>query len=138
MAWQAIVANVSGILFFCYHNEAHSNRACDNPKGWATLSTVAGELQSLTPALLAPTTDQIQCRTDDAGVEATFRAAGDQIWIIATNPQPEPRRAVFALSVGSTKALVRNCLDDSECFEASDEFAIEIEPYGVRAMRVAV
>ena len=137
MAWQAIVANVSGILFFCYHNEAHSNRACDNPEGWAALSTVAGELQSLTPALLAPPADQMQCRTDDCGVAVTFRAVGDEIWIIATNPQPDSRRAVFALS-GGGKALVHNCLDDSECFEMSGEFATEIEPYGVRAMRIAV
>ena len=138
MAWQAIVANVSGILFFCYHNEAHSNRACDNPEGWAALSTVAGELQSLMSALLAPPTDQMRCRTDDPGVGATFRAVGDEIWIIATNPQPEPRRAVFVLPAGSSKARVCNCLDDAECFEASDELAIEIEPYGVRAMRVAL
>ena len=134
MAWQAVAANVSGILFFCYHNEIHSNRACDNPQGWADLSSVAGELQSLMPALLAPPTDRMQCTTN---VQATFRTVGDEIWGLLTNPRREPRCATIDLPAGAGKAIVRDCIADSAGFEVSNSFPVELEPCGVRAIRIA-
>ena len=135
MTWQAIVANVSGVLFFSYHNELQSLRACDSPERWADISAVAGELQALMPALLAPLTDEMQVVGD---VQATFRKVGADIWVIATNPETDAGRATFALPEGVSKATVTDCLDGSKTFEATGEFSVDLEPRGSVAMRVTL
>ena len=133
MSYQAAVADVSGILFFSYHNEAQSVRACDNPAGWADLSSVASELRALTPALLAPPTEALRCRGE---VDATCRQVGAETWVLVVNPQPEKCSATFELPSELTEAAIYNCFDAPARFTASKEFALDLEPYGVRALRV--
>ena len=134
MAYQAAVADVSGILFFCYHNEAQSVRACDNPRGWADLSSVARELRLLTPALLAPPVDALQCR---GAVDATCRQVGEDVWVLAVNSQPQTCSASFVLPPDMAEAAVCNCFDAPARFTATGEFTLEFEPYGVRALRIS-
>ena len=135
MVWQAIAANVSGILFFAYHNEFQSLRACDNPQGWADISTVAGELQVLMPALLAPPTDEIRIPQN---VQATCRRVGDDIWLLATNPGETPQQAVFALPDGVREAVVTDCFDSAVSFTASGESELDLAPGASVALRVAL
>ena len=133
MTYQAIVSNVSGILYFNYHNEIHSNRSVDNPSGWAALSGVAGELRLLTPALLAPPDEPFPT---SGTVGATFRTVGPETWILAVNPEPRPCMATFGLPRGAAGATVLDCFDAPARVETRDEFEVQFGPHGVRAMRV--
>ena len=103
MTYQAIASNVSGVVYFNYHNELNSNRSCDNPGGWAALMSVATELERLTPALLAPSCEWSSLEGD---VVATYRKVGDETWILAANTARASCHVEFPLPDGDTGAIV--------------------------------
>lgn len=134
MCWQAVAAGASGILFFNYCNERHSNRAADNPAGWEMLRAIAAELEAMTSWLLAP-----RC----AGYAAqgtlmlTFRQVGDEVVVLAVNPTAEPGSAVVEIPDGRPVRIVAAAAgapvpDQAEC----GRFRIDLVAHAVRALRL--
>jgi len=134
MTYQAIVSGVSGIFYFCYDNELHSNRAAANPEGWLRLAAVAHELQTLIPALLSPRSQSLGWEGD---INACARVVGEETWVLAVNPSPEPCEATFTLPAEAAKAAVFNCFDSPAHLAVQDHWQMSFEPYGVRALRIS-
>ena len=133
MTYQAIASNVSAIFYFNYYNELSSNRSSDNPRGWAALMSVANELERLMPALLAPPCERTSFKGD---VVATYRKVGNETWILAANTGPASCHADFPLPDGASKAIVRSCFGTGSHLTADGSLPVDIEPYGVRALRI--
>ncbi len=133
MTYQAIVSGVSGIFYFCYDNELHSNRAAANAAGWLSLAAVAHELQILMPALLAPPSQSLSWEGE---INACARVVGEETWVLAVNPNAEPCEATFTLPAEAAKATVFNCFDSPAHLEVQDYWQMNFERYGVRALRI--
>ena len=133
MTYQAIVGGVSGVFYFCYDNELHSNRAAANPEGWLSLAAVAHELQTLMPALLAPPSRSVGWEGE---IQACARVVGEETWVLAVNPNAESCEATFTLPAEAAKATVLNCFDSPAHLAVQDSWRMDFEPYGVRALRV--
>jgi len=108
MAWDAVLHGASGILYWGTPWTPKPSQA------WADVKTIAHELHTMTPVLLAdqaPERIELDPPTSESGVEYTFRALGAHRFLVLLNTRKtQARVAVRGLppAVSSLRILYEN------------------------------
>ncbi len=147
MAYYAILRGAKGIFFNCYRFDYGEEVPGDdispkaNPKQWQAVSSVASELKSMIPILLAPAREPEKADVAIAGgamVEMMVKQHQEKTYLFAVNPSPDPVYIQFVLGQFHNPKITLLPEGQRIPFKSeSGTFNVQFSPYEVRIYEIA-
>ncbi len=147
MAYYAILRGAKGVFFNCYRFDYGEEIPGDdisrkaNPSQWKAVSSVASELKSMTPILLAPTQEPEKAGVAIAGgsiVEMMVKQHQEKTYLFAVNPSPDPVYIQFILNQFPNPKITLLPEGQRIPFKSeSGTFNVQFSPYEVCIYEIA-
>ena len=133
MTYTSVIHGSQGVTWFLYYSGSpwYARWTPNVPRSWEALLALGGELNHLSPALLAPDeSDRLTIESSAGEPYATLRTAGGHTVLIAVNPEPVEQEVAFrvaGLGVEHLSVLSEGRRIDVKKGRLTDTFA----PYAV-------
>jgi hypothetical protein len=147
MAYSAIIRGAKGVIFNCYRFDYGDNLGGDdispraNPSQWQAVASVATELKSMVPVLLAPPrrlADASLVASDQTPVELTVREHGGRTYLLTANASAQPIRLPVQLLPERFPDPIVTLLPEGSAVETQGgAFLAECGPYQVRLYEIS-
>jgi len=133
MAYTSVIHGARGLLWFLYYSGSpwYARYTPNVPRSWEGLKALAGELQYLDRALLAPDRSSVlEIESSGDKVFATLRRAGRDTYLIAVNPGPARQEVRFEIR-GFQPTYLTALSEGRRLSVRAGVFSDEFEPFGV-------
>lgn len=138
MTYLALTHGAMGLIYYCYYD---LRVLPQYEEMWGWMKEIAGEVKTLSPALLSPIERAVEVRGDSQKIHALLKEHEGKWYLLAVNGETTPAKAEFNLPAAAqsvkvlfeehTVALAGNVLGDD--FAPLAAHVYEITPAGASA-----
>jgi hypothetical protein len=141
MTYLALAHGARGLLWYSFR-DPNWYIPDNNPELWAEMKLVNDELIELEPALLTPNLGEAVFGEGESAVHASARRAGDELFVIATNPGDEAVSAQINLAQIAPgvqcRAAAEVMFGDHQVRVMEGAIVDEFEPLAARVYRLEI
>ncbi len=136
MTYLALVNGAKGIIYWAFLGSRYS--ILDYPEHWAYMKKLAGEMRTLTPALLTPSvTGVLKTAPADAPLDTMLKRVAGQWYVFAVNRNPQSCSARITLPKALKAKTAEVLFEKRSVGVAGGSWKDDFKPLDVHVYRLA-